>query len=100
MPNTKHNWNIAFEISPLLTASGSFGDKSGVFRYMYGFLTALITELKKKDPNVKIYLFTFAPHNLSYAVCPELLELCDKNVQILGYKKNLNTIVPHYNKIF
>ena len=101
MPKNKQNWNIAFEISPIISASGGFGDKSGVFRYMYGFLVTLIKELKKKDPHVKIILFTFAPHNLNYGVTPELLELIDnKNVTLLDYKENLVTIVPRYNKIF
>lgn len=102
MVKEKRSWNIAFEISPLLTASGSFGDKSGVFRYMYGLLTALITGLEKKDPNVKILLFTFAPHNLNYAVSPELLKLIenDKHVTMVGYKKELKTTVPTYQKIF
>lgn len=92
---------MAFEISPLLTASGSFGDKSGVFRYIYGFLTTLIKELKQRDSRVKIFLFTFAPHNLNYSVSPELIELAkDKNVSILGYQKDLKTTIPYYKKIF
>lgn len=102
MAKVKHHWNIAFEISPLLTASGSFGDKSGVFRYMYGLLIALITELEKKDPEVKILLFTFAPHNLNYAVSPDLLELIenDEHVTMVGYKRELKTTIPRYSKIF
>lgn len=101
MPKTRDNWNIAFEISPLLTASGSFGDKSGVFRYMYGLLLALINELKHRDPTVKILLFTFAPHNLNYAIFPELLKLADDpNITIVSYHKNINITVPRYNIIF
>lgn len=101
MPKTRSNYNIAVEISPLLTASGGFGDKSGVFRYMHGLLTTLIAELKKLDPKVKIILFTFAPHNLKYSVTPDLLNLVDdKNVFLFGYTEFLNTTVPVYNKIF
>lgn len=101
MSKSRRKYNIAIEISPLLTASGGFGDKSGVFRYMYGLLTHLITELKKLDPKVKIVLFTFAPHNLKYSVTPDLLNLVDdKNVYLFGYTEFLDTTVPVYNKIF
>ena len=51
--------NIAFEISPMMTASGSFGDKSGVYRYTYGMITSFSKYLKKKDRKSKIYLFSF-----------------------------------------
>lgn len=92
---------MAVEISPLLTASGGFGDKSGVFRYMHGLLTTLIAELKRLDPKVKIILFTFAPHNLKYSVTPDLLNLVDdKNVFLYGYTEFLDTTVPVYNKFF
>lgn len=102
MSKPRNNYNIAVEISPLLTASGGFGDRSGVFRYMHGLLTTLILELKKLDPKVKIMLFTFAPHNLSYGVSPELLQLIenDKHVTLVGYRRELQTTIPRYNKIF
>ena len=46
--------NIAFEISPLLTASGTFGDKSGVYRYMYGLLNGMTQYIKKNKLDIKI----------------------------------------------
>ena len=85
--------NIAFEISPLITASGTFGDKSGVYRYTYGLLTALIENKKKENSQNKIYLFTFAHSLLFYSINPEILKLVDnKRVFLIGYEKNL--IIP------
>lgn len=51
--------NIAFEISPLITASGTFGDKSGVYRYTYGLLSEYIRQIKEENSNTKIVLFSF-----------------------------------------
>ena len=51
--------NIAFEISPLLTASGTFGDKSGVYRYIYGLITSLAKTISQKNYQSKIILFTY-----------------------------------------
>lgn len=51
--------NVAFEISPLITASGTFGDKSGVYRYTYGLLSEYIRQIKKENSNIKIVLFSF-----------------------------------------
>lgn len=51
--------NIAFEISPLLTASGVFGDRSGVYRYMFGLITSLKQILTAKNKNARIVLFSF-----------------------------------------
>jgi len=51
--------NIAFEISPLLTASGTFGDKSGVYRYIYGLITSLAKTISQKNNQSKIILFTY-----------------------------------------
>jgi len=85
--------NIAFEISPLITASGTFGDKSGVYRYTYGLLNALIENQKKYHPQNKIYLFTFAHALLFYSINPEILKLVDnKQVFLVGYEKKL--IIP------
>lgn len=67
--------NIAFEISPLITASGTFGDKSGVHRYMFGLLTSLV-ELAKKG-KLKIVLFTFNNSFLNIPVTPEIYEMVD-----------------------
>ena len=82
--------NIAFEISPLMTASGIFGDKSGVYRYTYGLLSALIEKAKKENTQNKIYLFTFTHSLLFYSINPEILKLVNnKNVFLLGYEKKL-----------
>ena len=82
--------NIAFEISPLITASGTFGDKSGVYRYMYGLLTALIEKVKKDDSESIIVLFSFAPNLLTSSLNPEIAALVDnKHVFILGYTDDL-----------
>src|SRR3990167_10012898 len=85
--------NIAFEISPLITASGRFGDKSGVYRYTYGLLTALIKKTKEENSQNKIYLFTFAHSLLFYSINPEIIKLVDnKKVFLIGYEKKL--IIP------
>lgn len=85
--------NIAFEISPLLTASGTFGDKSGVYRYTFGLLNALIHKIKKDHPEDKIYLFTFNGSYLFYSLNPEIAKLIDnKQVFLVGYTEKL--IVP------
>ena len=82
--------NIAFEISPLITASGTFGDKSGVYRYTYGLLSGLIENQKKKNLKNKIYLFTFANSLLFYSINPEILKLVDnKGVFLIGYDNKL-----------
>lgn len=85
--------NVAIEISPLITASGSYGDKSGVYRYTYGLLNALIHEVETCDPEAKVILFTFAPTLLSYSLNPDIVALSEKkNVKLLGYEKKL--IIP------
>lgn len=71
--------NIAFEISPLITASGTFGDKSGVYRYMYGLLTALVELLKKKDSKTKIILFTFNKDLLRFPLNQDMIRLINNN---------------------
>ena len=75
--------NIAFEISPLLTASGTFGDKSGVYRYMYGLLNGMTQYIKKNKLDIKIYLFSFNPHFLKTPINPEIYDLIDKKRVIL-----------------
>jgi len=78
--------NISFEISPLITASGSYGDKSGVYRYMYGFLSALIEKVKSSDNDDTITLFTFSPDLFTSSLNPDIAKLIDnKKVLILGY---------------
>ena len=71
--------NIAFEISPMMTASGSFGDKSGVYRYTYGMITSFSKYLKKKDRKSKIILFSFNYDFLKQPLNPELYDLFKNN---------------------
>lgn len=87
--------NIAFEISPLITASGSFGDKSGVYRYMYGLISSLSYELKQKNKNAKIVLFSFNLDLIKQPLDPDILKFIDnKNIIILNkypkFKNNEN----------
>lgn len=73
--------NIAFEMSPLISASGSFGDKSGVYRYTYGLITSLYSILQKKDNQSTIVLFSFNHSLVKYPLNPEMLILCNqKNI--------------------
>ncbi len=84
---------IAFEISPLITASGTFGDKSGVYRYTYGLLKGLIQTIRHDHPDDKIYLFTFNGALLFYSLNPEITELIDnKHVFLVGYTEKL--VIP------
>ncbi len=77
--------NIAFEISPLMTASGSFGDKSGVYRYTYGLISSYVKMLQKKDKNKKIFLFSFSYDLLKQPLNPDLYNLFKKkNVTFLN----------------
>src|SRR3989344_7902496 len=75
--------NIAFEISPLITASGTFGDKSGVYRYMYGLLKGMAEHIKKNKLDIKIYLFSFNPQFLKTPINPEIYNIIDKKRVIL-----------------
>ena len=60
---TKNNhWNIAFEISPILAASGSYGDKSGVYRINFNLIKFMSWYLKKNKIDKKIYLYTLSPY--------------------------------------
>lgn len=81
--------NIAFEISPLLTASGSFGDKSGVYRYTLGLISALSDHIKKTGKATKIFLFSFNNDLLKQPLNPELFSLI-KNQNVFYLNKTLN----------
>lgn len=71
--------NISFEISPLLLASGSFGDKSGVYRYVTGLINSLENVGKKNGH--KIVLFSFDRNLLLSQVNPYLYEIVNnKNI--------------------
>lgn len=77
------SWNIAFEISPMLAASGSFGDKSGVYRYTYNLIIALSDYLLSMNSKQYIVLFSFLP-DLFQKLSNELAELENrKNIVIL-----------------
>jgi glycosyltransferase involved in cell wall biosynthesis len=77
------NWNIAFEISPILAASGSYGDKSGVYRINFNLIKYLSRYLKINHPNKKIYLYTLAPH-LSFYKNLDLINLLkEDNVEFI-----------------
>lgn len=67
--------NVAFEISPLIAASGTFGDKSGVYRYTYGLIKAYTKLIKKKNSKSNIVLFTFSPELLINPLNPEVINL-------------------------
>ena len=75
--------NVAFEISPLLLASGSFGDKSGVYRYYYGLIKAYGEYLKKNRIDSRVILFSFNRDLLNLPVNREILELLDNKVFLL-----------------
>ncbi len=80
--------NIAFEISPLLAASGSFGDKSGVYRYTYGLISAYLDLLKKNKSKEKIILFTFNPNLLIMPQNPGISNLAEhENVIFVNNRK-------------
>ncbi|NCO32205.1 glycosyltransferase family 4 protein, partial [bacterium] len=70
--------NIAFEISPLITASGTFGDKSGVYRYTYGLISSFSKLLQEKNKEAKIFLFSFNYDLLKQPLNPELYSLFKK----------------------
>lgn len=71
--------NIAFEISPLITASGTFGDRSGVYRYMYGLITSYIELLQKESPKSKVILFSFNKDLLKLSISRDLVRLTNYN---------------------
>lgn len=76
--------NIAFEISPFITASGTFGDKSGVYRYMYGLLSSLIKITQKNDKKMKIVLFSLNKDLLKLPLNPEILSFLEyQNVSLI-----------------
>lgn len=75
--------NVAFEISPLITASGTFGDKSGVYRYMIGLLNAYIQFIEKKDKKSKVILFSFNRDLIKYPLNPEVLKIAEHPQVIL-----------------
>lgn len=72
--------NIAFEISPLLLASGTFGDKSGVYRYYFGMIKALGKYVKKHDKKSHIVLFSFNRDLLNFPHNKEVLNLLSNDV--------------------
>ena len=85
--------NIAFEISPLLLASGSFGDKSGVYRYYYGLIKALGAYVKKNKKNTKLVLFSFNKDLLNSPVNKDIIDLL--NNPIFTFIKNVPVAQKH-----
>ncbi|MFH1899657.1 MAG: glycosyltransferase family 1 protein [Patescibacteria group bacterium] len=77
------NHNIAFEISPLLLASGKFGDKSGVYRYIYGLIMAMEKKISEKNDHSKIILFSFNRNLLSQPLNIDIIDLIGKERIIL-----------------
>lgn len=77
--------NIAFDISPLLTASGTFGDKSGVYRYTLGLLKSYVEYLKKSKSKRKIVLFSYNLDLLRYPINPEIIDIMtDESIVVLN----------------
>jgi len=77
------NWNIAFEISPILAASGSYGDKSGVYRINFNLIKYLSQYLKENKIDKKIYLHTLSPY-LSFHKNFDFIDLLkEDNVEFL-----------------
>lgn len=100
--------NIAFEISPLLLASGTFGDKSGVYRYYYGLIKSYGEYIKKQKINEKIILFSFNRDLLNWPTNKEILDLINNDVFVFinkvplpESKKSLNFgIINSVSKLF
>lgn len=87
--------NIAFEISPLLLASGTFGDKSGVYRYYFGLIKALGDYVKKHDKKSRIVLFSFNRDLLNLPRNKEVLNLLNNDIFIF-----INRLPEKQKKIF
>jgi glycosyltransferase involved in cell wall biosynthesis len=92
--------NIAFEISPLLTASGTYGDKSGVYRYMIGLINAIGSLNSIKKENIKIILFTFNHKLLLNQLNPDFIELLKNNESFIFLNKFLPNNQPITKKWF
>lgn len=86
--------NIAFEISPLLLASGTFGDKSGVYRYYYGLIKAYGEYLKNNKSSEKIILFSFNRDLIGYPLTRDIFELLNNDSFII-----INKIPPNDKKV-
>ncbi|MFA5770127.1 MAG: glycosyltransferase family 1 protein [Patescibacteria group bacterium] len=89
--------NIAFEISPLLLASGTFGDKSGVYRYYYGLIKSYGEYIKKQKINEKIILFSFNRDLLNWPTNKEILDLINNDVFIFINKVPMPENKKKYN---
>ena len=93
--------NVAFEISPLLLASGSFGDKSGVYRYHYGLIKAYGEYLKKNKINDKIILFSFNRDLISFPLTRDIYKLLDNPAfKIINQLPSDNRTMNYYSNIF
>ncbi len=85
--------HVAFEISPLLLASGTFGDKSGVYRYYYGLIKAYGEYLKRNKLNEKIILFSFNKDLIGHPLTRDISQLLTSD----SYKI-INKIPPNDDK--
>ncbi|MFH2085982.1 MAG: glycosyltransferase family 1 protein [bacterium] len=74
----KKVWNIAFEISPILAASGSFGDRSGVYRINYNLIKYLSEYFVAEKLPHQIYVYTLNPA-LNYNIGLDLNALLGKS---------------------
>lgn len=75
--------NIAFEISPLLMASGTFGDKSGVYRYYFGLIKAYGEYLNKNKFKEKIILFSFNRDLIGYPLTKDLSKFLNDETYVI-----------------
>lgn len=82
--------NIAFEISPLITASGTFGDKSGVYRYMYNLILSYSQYLDHIDSKDRIILFSYNKDLLRLSLSTDFSKLISKKniILISKFKEN------------
>jgi len=79
--------NIAYEISPILSASGFFGDKSGVYRITFDLISNMSEHLLAIDPDSKIFLYTLNPYLLLEPNSDLDYLLAKKNVFTISYPK-------------
>lgn len=88
--------NIGYEVSPILNASGPFGDKSGVYRYRIELLRGLLQLMKEWNIEQKLVLYTINPglQDKFVLVLGDLIN--HPNVEILKFSTEL---VDSYNEI-
>lgn len=101
-------FNIAFEISSLLSLTGENGEKSGIFELQFNLIKELSNYLSNNKLKHQIYLYSLNPtffYNLNKDVY-DLLQL--KNVQLVKieltdfpkYQKESSFNVPYLSYIY